>query len=85
MHHTDAVREYAYDYPSPVGQLKRALDEAPQRGWTVVNMKSDWKTIFPPKRPKSVRPGALSQIRWNETISCSLPLARDQSVDAVRI
>ena len=47
VHHTDAVREYAYDYPSPVGQLKRALDEAPQRGWTVVSMKDDWKTIFP--------------------------------------
>jgi phosphoserine phosphatase len=49
VHHTDAEREYAYDYPSKVGQLKRALDEAPKRGWTVVNMKNDWKTIFPPK------------------------------------
>ena len=47
VHHTDAVREYAYDYPSMVGQLKRALDEAPERGWTVVSMKDDWKTIFP--------------------------------------
>jgi hypothetical protein len=47
VHHTDAVREYAYDYPSLVGQLHRALDEAPQRGWTVVSMKDDWKTIFP--------------------------------------
>jgi hypothetical protein len=47
VHHTDAEREYAYDYPSEVGQLKKALDEAPQRGWTVVNMKDDWKTIFP--------------------------------------
>jgi hypothetical protein len=47
VHHTDAVREYAYDNPSAVGQLKRALDEAPQRGWAVVSMKDDWKTIFP--------------------------------------
>jgi phosphoglycolate phosphatase-like HAD superfamily hydrolase len=47
VHHTDAEREYAYDYPSRVGQLKRALDEAPQRGWTVVSMKDDWKAIFP--------------------------------------
>jgi hypothetical protein len=47
VHHTDAEREYKYDYPSRVGQLKRALEEAPQRGWTVVNMKNDWKTIFP--------------------------------------
>jgi hypothetical protein len=49
VHHTDAQREYAYDYPSRVGQLKRALDEAPQRGWVVVDMKNDWKTIFPPE------------------------------------
>jgi haloacid dehalogenase-like hydrolase len=47
VHHTDAEREYAYDYPSNVGQLKRALEEAPKRGWTVVSMKDDWKTIFP--------------------------------------
>lgn len=47
VHHTDAEREYKYDYPSRVGQLKRALNEAPQRGWTVVDMKKDWKTIFP--------------------------------------
>ncbi len=47
VHHTDAEREYAYDYPSPVGQLKRALEEAPERGWTVVDMKKDWRTIFP--------------------------------------
>jgi phosphoglycolate phosphatase-like HAD superfamily hydrolase len=49
VHHTDAEREYAYDYPSRVGQLKRALEEAPKRGWAVVNMKDDWKTIFPPE------------------------------------
>jgi len=46
VHHTDAEREYAYDYPSPIGQLKRAIDEAPQWGWVVVDMKKDWKSIF---------------------------------------
>ena len=49
VHHTDAEREYAHDYPSHVGQLKVALDEAPKYGWTVVSMKDDWKTIFPNK------------------------------------
>ena len=49
VHHTDAEREYTYDYPSRVGQSKRALEEAPKRGWTVVDMKNDWKTIFPPE------------------------------------
>ena len=47
VHHTDAQREYAYDRNSEVGRLAKALDEAPERGWTVVDMKRDWKTIFP--------------------------------------
>jgi phosphoglycolate phosphatase-like HAD superfamily hydrolase len=49
VHHTDAVREYAYDRDSAVGKLDKALDEALVKGWTVVDMKNDWKTIFPPK------------------------------------
>ena len=47
VHHTDAVREYAYDRDSSVGKLDKALDEANAKGWTVVDMKNDWKTIFP--------------------------------------
>ncbi|MEX2168966.1 MAG: haloacid dehalogenase-like hydrolase [Pirellulales bacterium] len=47
VHHTDAEREYAYDRNSDIGRLAKALDEAPERGWTVVDMKNDWKTIFP--------------------------------------
>ena len=47
VHHTDAVREYAYDRNSPVGRLDKAWDEAVRRGWTVVDMKSDWKVIYP--------------------------------------
>ncbi|OAI53946.1 haloacid dehalogenase [Planctomyces sp. SCGC AG-212-M04] len=47
VHHTDADREYVYDRNSHVGQLNKALDEAPKRGWVVVDMKTDWKRIFP--------------------------------------
>ncbi len=47
VHHTDGVREYAYDRPSPVGQLDKAWDEALRRGWTIVDMKNDWKVIYP--------------------------------------
>jgi hypothetical protein len=47
VHHTDAEREYAYDRDSSVGKLDKALDEATAKGWTVVDMKNDWKTIFP--------------------------------------
>ena len=48
VHHTDAEREYAYDRQSKVGRLDKALDEASAKGWTVVDMKQDWKAIFPP-------------------------------------
>jgi hypothetical protein len=46
LHHTDEVREYAYDRNSEIGKLDLALDEARDKGWTVVNMKNDWRTIF---------------------------------------
>ena len=49
VHHTDADREYAYDRPSKIGQLDKAWDEAKAKGWTVVDMKNDWKTVFPEK------------------------------------
>lgn len=47
VHHTDAEREYAYDRHSHVGTLDKALDEGRERGWTVVDMKRDWKVVFP--------------------------------------
>ncbi len=47
VHHTDAEREYAYDRGSPFGALDKALDEATAKNWPVVDMKRDWKTIFP--------------------------------------
>jgi len=47
LHHTDGEREWAYDRESHIGQLDKALDEAGERGWTVVDMKEDWRTVFP--------------------------------------
>jgi hypothetical protein len=47
VHHTDGEREWAYDRESHIGQLARGLDEAPKRGWTVVDMKHDWKVVYP--------------------------------------
>ncbi|QDU12094.1 HAD family hydrolase [Gimesia aquarii] len=47
VHHTDSKREWAYDRQSHVGRLDVALKEAKQRGWTVVDMKRDWKAIYP--------------------------------------
>jgi hypothetical protein len=51
VHHTDDKRETAYDRQSSIGRLDKALDEAGQKGWTVVDMKKDWKRIFPLKKP----------------------------------
>lgn len=50
VHHTDAVREYAYDRDSKIGRLARALDDAPRNGWIVVDMAKDWRTIFPAEK-----------------------------------
>jgi phosphoglycolate phosphatase-like HAD superfamily hydrolase len=47
VHHTDAEREYAYDRKSDSGRLDKALDEANAKGWSVVDMRADWRTIFP--------------------------------------
>lgn len=46
VHHTDAVREYAYDRNSKVGRLNKAWDAAAANGWIVVSMKDDWAKIF---------------------------------------
>ncbi|MDX2167742.1 MAG: HAD family hydrolase [Deltaproteobacteria bacterium] len=51
VHHDDAARELAYDRLSGVGRLARGLDEAPQRGWTVVSMRDDWAAVYPRAAP----------------------------------
>jgi phosphoserine phosphatase len=50
VHHTDAERKFAYDRKSSIGRLDKGLDEAAAKGWTVVSMKDDWKTIFPAEK-----------------------------------
>jgi len=50
VHHTDAEREYAYDRKDSLAWLDKGLDEAVAKGWTVVSMKDDWKSIFPPQK-----------------------------------
>ena len=47
VHHTDGVREFAYDREGHVGVLKRGLDEGPERGWLIVDMARDWEQIWP--------------------------------------
>ncbi|MEC9433295.1 MAG: HAD family hydrolase [Pseudomonadota bacterium] len=46
VHHTDAEREFAYDREGHIGVLNRGLDEAGDRGWLLVDMKTDWTRIW---------------------------------------
>ncbi|WP_244466338.1 HAD family hydrolase [Dyella japonica] len=50
VHHTDAAREWSYDRQSKIGKLDKALDEATAKDWTVVDMKKDWKVIYPAEK-----------------------------------
>lgn len=47
VHHTDGEREFIYDKESHFGRLDKALIEAKSNGWTVVDMKKEWKGIYP--------------------------------------
>lgn len=49
LHHTDSIREWAYDRDSHIGKLDKGLDQAKKDGWTVIDMKKDWKVIYPYK------------------------------------
>ena len=51
VHHTDAEREWAYDREPSLARLDKGLDEAQAKGWMVVDMKKDWKRVFPFENP----------------------------------
>lgn len=46
VHHTDSVREWAYDRGSHIGRLEKGLDDASKYNWLIVDMKNDWNEIF---------------------------------------
>jgi len=50
VHHDDAAREFAYDRADKLQKFSVGWDEAVARGWTVVSMQKDWKTIFPSQK-----------------------------------
>lgn len=45
VRHTDAEREWAYDN-TPLAKFEKGLEEAKAKGWTVVDMKNEWKIIY---------------------------------------
>jgi hypothetical protein len=46
VHHTDSLREWAYDRGSHIGKLERGLDDGAKYKWLLVDMKNDWKKIY---------------------------------------
>jgi len=47
VHHTDDEREWAYDRESHIGKLDKGMDQAQTDGWTIIDMRNDWKRVFP--------------------------------------
>ncbi|MEK6479174.1 HAD family hydrolase [Catalinimonas sp. 4WD22] len=47
VHHTDSAREWSYDRDSHIGKFDVGLDEAQEKGWTLVDMQEDWEVIYP--------------------------------------
>jgi hypothetical protein len=47
VHHDDAAREFAYDRDDKLQKFSVGWDEGKRKGWTVVSMKNEWKTIYP--------------------------------------
>jgi len=65
VHHTDGDREYVYDRSAHFGKLDKTWDEATAKGWVVVDMKKDWKSIFPGTITGSTRPDTLDDLMEN--------------------
>jgi len=47
VHHTDSIREYAYDRTSSIGRLDKGWDEAIAKNWVIIDMAKDWNKIYP--------------------------------------
>lgn len=46
IHHTDARREWKYDRNDSLAKLDKGLDVALDKDWLIVDMKSDWRSIY---------------------------------------
>ena len=47
IHHTDSVREWAYDKDSHIGEFHKGYEYALDNDWIIVDMEKDWATIYP--------------------------------------
>lgn len=55
IHHTDSIREWAYDRDSKIGKLSVGLDNAKKYGFVIADMKNDWLQIFPFQTPEKAK------------------------------
>ena len=63
VRHTDRKREWSYDRKANIGHLDKALDEAARKKWLVVDMKRDWKVVYPFQSTRCPNPQPASS-RW---------------------
>ncbi|MCH4551441.1 HAD family hydrolase [Aestuariibaculum lutulentum] len=47
VNHTDSDREFLYDEHTAMGTLKKGMDVALRRGWTIIDMKTEWNKVYP--------------------------------------
>lgn len=47
LKHTDGEREFDYSKGVLLGALKDGEEVAKKGGWTIIDMKTDWNTVFP--------------------------------------
>jgi len=75
VHHTDATREWAYDRESKIGKLSSALDEATPRKWVVVDMKRDWKVVYPFEKDLGLNFHLNPWLRLTADLQCIRPVS----------
>jgi hypothetical protein len=68
----------------PFGRLNKALEEAPAKGWAVLDMKNDWKTVFPQIRLfATIEDGCAAHRRRHDSIhdrKTSIPAGRNAQI-----
>ncbi len=47
LNHTDKEREFYYTSKMLAGTLVKGMEVAKTKNWTIIDMKNDWKTVFP--------------------------------------
>jgi hypothetical protein len=76
VHHTDDDREVAYDRKSHIGTLDKALDEAPKAGWVLIDIKRDWRRVFPADAALKVGNGGKKGPKLKDPTAAQMKIAQ---------